>query len=71
MLEGSLIARISDAPARLTGMHWCFSATSLGTSLTTSPSMSNSFRLIEGTPYCLERKLVSSDSSMKPSLVRW
>jgi hypothetical protein len=32
MFDGSLIATMSEAPARFTGMSWCFSATSLGMS---------------------------------------
>jgi hypothetical protein len=31
--------------------------------------MSKSFRLMAGTPYCLERKSVSLDSSMAPVLM--
>ena len=33
MFDGSLIATISDAPARLTGMTWCFSRDLLGDQL--------------------------------------
>ncbi len=47
----------------------CFSATSFGTSLMISGSMSNSLRLIAGTPYCFERKSVSFDSSIAPVLI--
>src|SRR6266849_774771 len=69
MLEGSDIATISDGPARFTGMTRCFSATSLGTSLMISGSMSKSLRLIAGTPYCRDKKSVSLDSSIAPVLI--
>src|SRR6476646_5256079 len=58
-----------DGPARLTGMTRCFSATSFDTRRMISGSMSKSLRLIAGTPYCLERKSVSLDSSMAPVLI--
>ena len=45
------IATTSVAPARLTGRTWCFLATSAGMILITSGSISNSERLIAGTPY--------------------
>src|SRR5215469_1478202 len=70
MLEGSAIATISDWPARFTGMTRCFCATSFLTSLTISGSISKSFRLIAGTPYCLLRKSVSLCSSIAPTLIR-
>ena len=69
MLEGSAVARISVEPARFTGITVCLSATSSGISSITAGSISNSSRLIEGTPYCLATKSVSSFSSRKPSLV--
>ena len=52
MFDGSAIATISDEPARETGMTWCFSQTSFGTSLMTSGSISYSSRLTAGTRYC-------------------
>src|SRR5262245_54890922 len=70
MFEGSAIATISDWPARFTGMTRCFCATSFFTSLTISASISKSFRLIAGTPYCLLRKSVSLCSSIAPTLIR-
>ena len=57
MFDGSLIATISDGPARFTGITRCFSATSFGTSLMISGSISKSFRLIAGTPYCLREEV--------------
>jgi len=70
MFDGSLMAMMSEAPARLTGMIRCFSQTSLGTSLMISGSISKSLRLMAGTPYCFERKSVSLDSSIAPVLIR-
>src|SRR4029453_1858713 len=70
MFDGSAIATISDWPARFTGMTRCFCATSFFTSLTISGSISKSFRLIAGTPYCLLRKSVSLCSSIAPTLIR-
>ncbi len=61
-LVGSVIAIVSIAPDRLTGMIWYFCAVSPGISLMTSGSMSNSERLIEGTPYCLLSRAVISSS---------
>src|SRR5215471_4765881 len=69
MFDGSAIATISDWPARFTGMTRCFCATSFLTSLTISRSISKSFRLIAGTPYCLLRKSVSLCSSIAPTLI--
>ncbi len=54
------MATISVAPARLTGMTMCFCATSLGTSLITSGSISNEARLIDGRLYCFARNWVRS-----------
>jgi hypothetical protein len=48
MFDGSDIATMSVAPARLTGMTMCLRATSCGMSLSTSSSISKSFRLIDG-----------------------
>ena len=48
MLDGSLIATISEAPARFTGTTWCFSAVDFGTSFRTSSSMSKSLSEIAG-----------------------
>ena len=42
MFDGSPIATMSDAPARFTGMTWCFSAVVFGTSFRTSASISKS-----------------------------
>jgi len=58
---------MSADPDRDTGMILCFSQTSLLTSLMTSGSISYSSRLIDGSRYCVERKLVISPSEMKPS----
>jgi len=66
MLDGSLMATMSEEPARFTGMTWCFSAVALGTSFRTSSSMSKSLSEMAGTPYCLERKPVRSASAMAP-----
>ncbi len=66
MFDGSLIATISEEPARFTGTSWCFSAVALGMSLTTSSSMSKSFSEMAGTPYCFDRKLVRSWSAIAP-----
>src|SRR5271157_816595 len=71
MFEGSAVARIRVEPARLTGITVCLSATSSGMSLITAPSISNSSRLTDGTPYCLATKSVSSDSWRNPSCVIW
>ena len=60
MFDGSVIATISVEPARLTGMSWWAWRSSAGTSWMTSGEISKSARLIDGTPYCFERKLVSS-----------
>ncbi len=60
MFDGSAIARISVEPARFTGITVCLLATSSGISLMTAGSISNSSRLIDGTPYCLATKSVSS-----------
>ena len=69
MFEGSAVARISVEPARFTGTTVCFAATSSGISWITEGSMSNSSRLMSGTPYCLATKDESSCSWRKPSLV--
>src|SRR6266540_885486 len=66
MLDGSLIATMSEEPARFTGMTWCFSAVAFGMSFSTSSSTSKSASEIAGTPYCFERKLVRSVSAMAP-----
>src|SRR5574342_595224 len=70
MLEGSLMAMMSELPARFTGTTWCFSAVARGMSRMTSSSISKSLRPMAGTPYCLERKLVSSASAMEPCFTR-
>src|SRR5512137_1443574 len=69
MLEGSLMAMMSDDPARFTGTTPCFTAVCRGTSLMTSSPISKSFREMDGTPYCLERKLVRSVSAIAPCLM--
>ena len=69
-LVGSVIAIVSVAPARLSGTIWYFCAVSAGTSLMTAGSISNSARLMEGTPYCRLRSAVISSSFTKPSLTR-
>ena len=61
-LVGSVIAIVSVAPARLSGTIWYFWAVSAGISLMTAGSISNSPRLIEGTPYCLLSSAVISSS---------
>src|SRR5512138_3236917 len=70
MFDGSLIATMSDEPARFTGTTWCFSAVPFGMSFSTSSSMSKSFSEIAGTPYCFERKFVRSCSTIAPCFTR-
>jgi hypothetical protein len=69
-LVGSVIAIVSVAPARLSGMIWYLCAVSEGISLTIEGSISNCERLIDGTPYCFESSAVISSSLTKPSLTR-
>ena len=69
-LVGSVIAIVSVAPARLSGRIWYFWAVSAGISLMTDWSISNSPRLIDGTPYCRLSSAVISSSLTKPSLTR-
>ena len=69
-LVGSVIAIVSVAPERLSGMIWYFCAVSAGISLMTAGSISNCARLIDGTPYCLLSSAVISSSLTKPSLTR-
>jgi hypothetical protein len=66
-LVGSVMAMVSVAPTRLSGMIWYFCAVSRGMSLTMAGSMSNCVRLIDGTPYCLLNRPVMSSSRTKPS----
>ena len=61
-LVGSVIAIVSVAPARQSGTIWYFWAVSAGISLMTAGSISNSPRLMEGTPYCLLSSAVMSSS---------
>ena len=61
-LVGSVIAIVSVAPARLSGMIWYFCAVSAGMSLMTAGSISNWERLMDGTPYCLLSSAVISSS---------
>ena len=69
-LVGSTIAMVSVAPVRLTGTTRYFCATSEGISLMTASSISKWRRLIEGTPYCSERRSVMSSSRTNPILTR-
>ena len=55
-LVGSVIAIVSVAPTRLSGMIWYLWAVSAGTSLMTAGSISNWFSEIDGTPYCLREQ---------------
>ena len=66
-LVGSVIAIVSVAPDRESGMIWYFWAVSAGISLTTAGSISNWLMAIDGTPNCLLRSAVISDSLTKPS----
>ena len=52
-LVGSVIAMVSVAPTRLSGMIWYLWAVSAGTSLMTAGSISNWFSEIDGTPVLL------------------
>ena len=67
---GSVIAIVSDAPERLSGMIWYFCAVSAGTSLTTAGSIWNCARLMDGMPYCLLRRAVISSSLTNPIFTR-
>ena len=69
-LVGSVIAIVNVAPARLSGTIWYLRAVSAGTSLITAGSISNWFRAIEGTPYCLDSSAVISSSFTKPIFTR-
>ena len=69
-LVGSVIAIVSVAPDRESGMTWYFWAVSAGTSLMTAGSISKWRMAIEGTPNCLLRSAVISSSWTKPSLIR-
>ena len=66
-LVGSVIAIVSVAPDRESGMIWYFCAVSAGISLMTAGSISNWLIAIEGTPNCLLRSAVISASLTKPS----
>ena len=66
-LVGSVIAIVSVAPDRESGMIWYFCAVSAGISLMTAGSISNWPIAIEGTPNCLLRSAVISASLTKPS----
>ena len=68
---GSVIAMVSVAPVRESGMIWYLCAVSAGMTLTTAVSISNCARLIEGTPYCLLSSAVISSSRTNPSLTRF
>ena len=59
---GSAIATVRALPFRLMGITICFWAISAGTNLITVESISKWARLMEGTPYCLLKKLVMSSS---------
>ena len=69
-LVGSVIAMVSVAPTRLSGMIWYLWAVSAGTSLMTAGSISNWFSEMDGTPYCLDSSDVISSSFTKPSFTR-
>src|SRR3954470_12679239 len=69
-LVGSVIAIVSVAPERLSGIIWYLWAVSAGISLMMPGSISNWVRLMEGTPYCLLRSAVISSSLTKPSFSR-
>ena len=69
-LVGSVIAIVSVAPDRESGMIWYLCEVSAGISLMTAGSISNCVRLIDGTPYCLLSSAVISSSFTKPSLTR-
>ena len=69
-LVGSVIAIVSVAPDRDSGMIWYLWQVSPGISLITPGSISNWVRLMEGTPYCLLSSAVMSSSLTKPSFTR-
>ena len=69
-LVGSVIAIVSVAPTRLSGMIWYLCAVSAGTSLMTAGSISNWLSEIDGTPYCFDSSDVISSSLTKPSFTR-
>ncbi len=69
-LVGSVIAIVSVAPDRESGMIWYFCAVSAGTSLMTLGSIWNWPMAIEGTPNCLLRSAVISASLVNPSETR-
>ncbi len=69
-LVGSVIAMVSVAPDRDSGMIWYLWQVSPGISLITPGSISNCVRLMEGTPYCLLSSAVMSSSLTNPSFTR-
>ncbi len=66
-LVGSAIAIVRVAPERESGSTWYFLAVSAGMILMIAGSTSKCSRLMEGTPYCRERRLVISSSLTYPS----
>ena len=65
-LVGSTMAIVSVAPERESGRTWYFRAVSAGMILMIAGSISKCSRLIEGTPYWRESRLVISSSWTKP-----
>ncbi len=65
-LVGSAMAIVSTAPERESGSTWYFRAVSAGMILMIVGSTSKWSRLIEGTPYWRESRLVISSSFTKP-----
>jgi hypothetical protein len=63
-LVGSAMARVRTFPVRLIGKTWRRSASWVGTSLSTSGSMSSWDSVTAGTLYCCDRKASSRSSVM-------
>ena len=63
---GSAMAIVSTAPERESGSTWYFRAVSAGMILMIAGSTSKWSRLIEGTPYWRDSRLVISSSLTKP-----
>ena len=69
-LVGSAMAMVRVAPERERGSTWYFLAVSAGMILMIPGSTSKWSRLIEGTPYCRESRLVISSSLTNPRLTK-